>query len=481
MKKYIVSVFLVLLFAYTTIAALSETAYDPTAIHDSVTTADIATSAVTTVEILDETIVSADIDDGTISLADMNSSSVDSDNIVNETIVSADIYNGTIVAADIATSAVTTIEILDGTILAGDIATSAVTTTEILNGTIIAEDLASNSVTTVKIADSNVTSAKITDGTIVSADIYNGTIVAVDIATGAVTTIEILDGTILADDIATGAITTVKIADINDANISNWNTAYDYSQITHLPLAGGILAGDINMGINDINNAGAININQAADGVGLRVSGFDDESDHNIQLYISGTGAATMYTPPGTILYMRPGNTAVGFWSADYFGFYLDKKFQFSQGSQAGYSLLEFDTAQTNRAFLLGLSDDATYKSRTFIICDGADMGYNFAHAEQANPTLFIHSATPSTTQWLGLTHDGTNGVISVGTGTLSLPGLATIGGVEPATNNTYYIGKNDDDAPNAFKGVILADTNDGKYYRIQITDGAIKVIDLTD
>uniref|UniRef100_A0A6M3XGR8 Putative tail protein n=1 Tax=viral metagenome TaxID=1070528 RepID=A0A6M3XGR8_9ZZZZ len=192
MKKYIVSILLVLLFVYTTIAALSETAYDPTAIHDSVTTADIATSAVTTVEILD----------------------------------------GTIIAADIATSAVTTIEILDGTILAGDIATSAVTTTEILNGTIIAEDLASNSVTTVKIADSNVTTAKITDETIVSADIYNGTIVAVDIATGAVTTIEILDGTILAADIATGAITTVKIADINDTNIANWNTSYDHSQTT---------------------------------------------------------------------------------------------------------------------------------------------------------------------------------------------------------------------------------------------------------
>uniref|UniRef100_A0A6M3XGV7 Uncharacterized protein n=1 Tax=viral metagenome TaxID=1070528 RepID=A0A6M3XGV7_9ZZZZ len=33
-------------------------------------------------------------------------------------------------------------------------------------------------------------------------------------------------------------------------------------------------------------------------------------------------------------------------------------------------------------------------------------------------------------------------------------------------------------------KGAILADTNDGKYYRIQITDGAdgaIEVIDLTD
>jgi hypothetical protein len=54
-------------------------------------------------------------------------------------------------------------------------------------------------------------------------------------------------------------------------------------------------------------------------------------------------------------------------------------------------------------------------------------------------------------------------------------------GEVQPKTDNTYYIGKNDDDSPLAYKGVILKDTTNGKYYRIEITNGAIVATDLTD
>lgn len=53
--------------------------------------------------------------------------------------------------------------------------------------------------------------------------------------------------------------------------------------------------------------------------------------------------------------------------------------------------------------------------------------------------------------------------------------------GIVPATDDTYYLGKNDDDSPAAWKGVILKDTSDGKYYRIQVTNGAVEAIDLTD
>lgn len=59
--------------------------------------------------------------------------------------------------------------------------------------------------------------------------------------------------------------------------------------------------------------------------------------------------------------------------------------------------------------------------------------------------------------------------------------GLTKTGNIYPHTDDTYYLGKNDDDSPAAWKGVIMKDTTDGKYYRLQITNGAADIIDLTD
>lgn len=59
---------------------------------------------------------------------------------------------------------------------------------------------------------------------------------------------------------------------------------------------------------------------------------------------------------------------------------------------------------------------------RYWLICDGSDIGYSFNHGKQNNPTLFIHSANQSTTEWISFTHDQTNGVIDVGTGKLTTP-----------------------------------------------------------
>jgi hypothetical protein len=63
--------------------------------------------------------------------------------------------------------------------------------------------------------------------------------------------------------------------------------------------------------------------------------------------------------------------------------------------------------------------------------------------------------------------HDNTNWTLS--------------GDIYPAADNTNYIGKNDDDSPAAYKGVILKDTTNGKYYRIEIINGVITATDLTD
>lgn len=65
---------------------------------------------------------------------------------------------------------------------------------------------------------------------------------------------------------------------------------------------------------------------------------------------------------------------------------------------------------------------------------------------------------------------------------TLDINGSLTVdGNVQPFTDDTRYIGRNDDDAPKAYKGIILKDQTTGTYYRIEINSGAISVVDLTD
>lgn len=63
----------------------------------------------------------------------------------------------------------------------------------------------------------------------------------------------------------------------------------------------------------------------------------------------------------------------------------------------------------------------------------------------------------------------------------IDINGLMLTQDVQPITDDTYYLGKNDDDSPLAWKGVILKDTNNGKYYRIEVINGVITPTDLTD
>lgn len=59
--------------------------------------------------------------------------------------------------------------------------------------------------------------------------------------------------------------------------------------------------------------------------------------------------------------------------------------------------------------------------SNSFIFAEAADSGFDFAHAAATDPTVFVHSHNQSTTQWLGLMHDGTLGYVMTGTGSLVL------------------------------------------------------------
>jgi hypothetical protein len=65
---------------------------------------------------------------------------------------------------------------------------------------------------------------------------------------------------------------------------------------------------------------------------------------------------------------------------------------------------------------------------------------------------------------------------------TIASDGLATLAGnLYPGADDTYYLGKNDDDSPLAWKAVILKDTTNGKYYRVEVISGVVTATDLTD
>ena len=76
-----------------------------------------------------------------------------------------------------------------------------------------------------------------------------------------------------------------------------------------------------------------------------------------------------------------------------------------------------FVTAQNPSATVFALGT----ASRHLLFVEKGDQGYNFAHPTSSNPTIFIHSSNQNQNQWLGLTHDGSNGVISTGSGDLNL------------------------------------------------------------
>ena len=76
---------------------------------------------------------------------------------------------------------------------------------------------------------------------------------------------------------------------------------------------------------------------------------------------------------------------------------------------------LGWNTVQTVDALYLGLSD----AQNVFLIAENGDRAFDFAHGAQTNPTIFIHSAAQSTTQWLSLAHDQSDALLNVGAGSL--------------------------------------------------------------
>jgi hypothetical protein len=70
-------------------------------------------------------------------------------------------------------------------------------------------------------------------------------------------------------------------------------------------------------------------------------------------------------------------------------------------------------------SFVVAVNDNL---GRQMVLTAFANFDKNHDHALQTNPTLFIHSATDpdvNNTQWISMTHDQTNGVITTGKGSV--------------------------------------------------------------
>ena len=84
------------------------------------------------------------------------------------------------------------------------------------------------------------------------------------------------------------------------------------------------------------------------------------------------------------------------------------------------YSIL-YSKADDGEHF--GLGSDEGYGNNHLIFCSSAYAASDFDHDTlSTNPTIFIHSATDpdsDNTQWMSLTHDQTDGVISVDKGSI--------------------------------------------------------------
>lgn len=78
---------------------------------------------------------------------------------------------------------------------------------------------------------------------------------------------------------------------------------------------------------------------------------------------------------------------------------------------------IRYSTPQTPDTLLIAVSAE----SNGLIICEKGDVTYDFAHALQDNPTVFIQSANQSATEWGSFAHNKTDFVITSGAGAVKL------------------------------------------------------------
>jgi hypothetical protein len=122
-----------------------------------------------------------------------------------------------------------------------------------------------------------------------------------------------------------------------------------------------------------------------------------------------------------------------------------------------------------------------TNASHDLILAPGSDLTADRTltlTTGDSNRTLTL-SGNPTLNDWFDQSVKTTASPTLAG---LTLTGQLDSQNIYPATDDTYYLGKNDDDTPYAWKGLILKDqAGTGKYYRLEISGDALQITDLTD
>jgi hypothetical protein len=103
-----------------------------------------------------------------------------------------------------------------------------------------------------------------------------------------------------------------------------------------------------------------------------------------------------------------------------------------SAGISSGF---KWTSAQTPDTLCL-LLDTST---RHMVICESGDHNTDLAHAQQTNPTVFLHSADATdATQWGSFAHDQTDFVITSGKGDVKFAPASGVISVMPAAGKFY-------------------------------------------
>lgn len=97
-------------------------------------------------------------------------------------------------------------------------------------------------------------------------------------------------------------------------------------------------------------------------------------------------------------------------------------------------------------------------------------------HLDSGGSTSYFRPKDDSTTAYQIQNASGTS-LFSVD----STNSIISLTSLYPKSDNVYYLGKPDDDTPLAWKAVILKDTTNGKYYKLEIINGVVTATDLTD
>jgi len=92
--------------------------------------------------------------------------------------------------------------------------------------------------------------------------------------------------------------------------------------------------------------------------------------------------------------------------------------------SVGGTSSMYFRQSTSQDCINWCLADDT---GNQLVLANYTNRDTDYGHNTTTNPTLYIHSDTTDTTEWLSFAHDQTNPVIGWGKGLLSLPNGSTV------------------------------------------------------